>query len=269
MSERGQPSKAWAGPHSGPEPVGAVRSPGLARVPVTDRRRVQGGGGLPKGPRRSDLLPLTRRRPLQVPAVCTGYVEPLLRARIRVLVPHDAGAQPPGQPRRPIRRRAELQSPGPLLAHRSALSRPPRVVLRVRSPRPVPGALPLPLPGREPARVSSAAAHGAMHGQDSRPRDRHQRLVPADRPRAGRGVPGERHRRPHGAGPGVASSFLAPAERPADQTPCGRLSGCDGATGRCGPRPRRWPIRSCTGSGGTTSASPSSVRATATTNWSR
>ena len=97
----------------------------------------------------------------------TGYVEHLLRPRIRVLVHHDAGAQPQGEPRRSIRRRAELQSPGPLLAHRSPLSRPQRVVLRFRSPRSLPRALPLSLPGREPVRVSSAAAHGAMHGKDS------------------------------------------------------------------------------------------------------
>ncbi len=54
---------------------------------------------------------------------------------------------------RSIRRCAELQSSGPLLADRRPVPRPPRVVLRVRSPRSVSGALRVTLSGREPDRL--------------------------------------------------------------------------------------------------------------------
>ena len=52
----------------------------------------------PKAPGDPTYYRLRRSRSLQVPTVHAGNVERLLRPGIRVLVHHDIGAQPPGQP---------------------------------------------------------------------------------------------------------------------------------------------------------------------------
>ena len=97
----------------------------------------------PKAPGDPTYYPAQRSRSLQVPTVCSRWVERLLRPRIPLLVLRHPRPQPQGEHARSIRRRPELQSTGPLLAHRTPLSDASRILIRLRSPRSLSRALPI------------------------------------------------------------------------------------------------------------------------------
>ena len=63
------------------------------------------------------------------------------------------------------------------------------------------------IPGREADRLRRPAADGTLHGKGGRPRDRHQRLVPAIVLERDGVSPSSSHRRPHGPGSGLAPSL--------------------------------------------------------------
>ncbi len=167
-----------------------------------------------------------------------------------------------------LRRRSELQSSRPLLAHRAPVSDAPRVVFCLRPPRSLSGAVPIAVPEREPTRLPGSAADGAVHRQDGGPCDFDQRLLSTDRPRSGTASP--RHASPSCAPVRTcqASSDSARTEPASRQAPPGRIYGCYGATGWRRPRLGVGRSSSCTDSAVATSASPSSDPATASRIWS-
>ncbi len=66
-------------PHSRAEPLGAIRSARLARMPITGRCRVPGRGGLSEGTWGSDLFQAQWSGPVQIPTLRTWRIRCFFR----------------------------------------------------------------------------------------------------------------------------------------------------------------------------------------------
>ena len=151
----------------------------------------------PKAPGDPSYATAQRSRALQVPTVCSRRLTDVLRRRISLLLFRHPRAQPQSKPAGSLRHRPKLQSTGSLLAHRTPVPAASRFFFRLRPPRSLPRAVPIEIPERQSTRLPGPAAHGAMHDENGRPRDLHQRLLSTDRHGARRRRRGERHCCPH------------------------------------------------------------------------
>ena len=181
-----------------------------------------------------------------------------------------AAAGAPGPARGAVRRAAGLQPAGHLLAHRLVAAPARRLAVRLRPPRPLPRAVRLAVPRRQPAgpprvcwpwrRPPSRTADHVISTNSSYAEIAMRRggKAPTDVTVVRTGPDGERLRR-RAAEPGL----------PPRPSPPRRLHRRDGSPGRRRPGRPRGGARGPRAAGGPTSPSPSWAAATATTTWSR
>ena len=246
-----------AGPDHRPEPAGPLRPAGLAGVPGAARRRATTS--------RSSARRARATRPYQV---VDGVTHPTSTARTRRAAARSASSSSTrtrsSRPRGWCCRRAgagrfdviqACNPPDIFWPHRPLAAPPRRHAVRVRPPRPVPGALRLALPRRRaaaatrPAGCSSGAtfrtADHVISTNESYRRDRDRAAAasaPADVTVVRTGPDPERLRRA-GRVPGAAARPRPPRRLPRRHGPAGRRR----------PRPPGRRRTSCTSSAATTS----------------